>query len=436
MDIRELRNRKAQLTAEFKELLAKIQSENREPTVEEDSRFDVIQASIESNDKLLKRAEQLQDAERELEAQPAPRTAPTASGVEFVRDRGVDRPWASTNEFFDAVRVASRGIMDPRLFAGTPSGLGQQVPSEGGFLVPPQISSEIWSSLSESPANLLALCDQYTVTGDSITFNANAETSRVQGSLYGGVRAYWNAEADLMTASKPKFRQVKLEPQELTALMYCTDKLLANSGPALGQYITRAGADAIMHLINQAIVEGTGAGQPLGIMNAACAVSVAKETNQAAATIQQENVSKMWARLHPLCRSTAVWLHNVDVEPQLDFLSTVVKNVAGTENVGGYANKVFNPEARTLKGRPLVPAEFCATLGTVGDIILVDLKAYAAGLRGSVRSDMSMHVRFLYNETAFRFVFAVDGQPWLGAPITPAKGSNTLTSIVTLATRS
>jgi hypothetical protein len=62
----------------------------------------------------------------------------------------------------------------------------------------------------------------------------------------------------------------------------------------------------------------------------------------------------MWARLHPRARAGAVWLMNVDCEPQLDFLNTVVKNVAGTENVGGYANKVYDAEKRTIKGRPIV----------------------------------------------------------------------------------
>lgn len=433
MTLRELQDKKAQLAAEFKALYDKILAENREATTEEDARFDALNKQIEATDKLIRRAEQLREAQRQDQATPVEKTGPL---VESVHNREQDRPWKTDVEFFDAVRVASRGVIDPRLFAGTATGLSQQVPSEGGFLVPPQMSTDIWNGMSESPYNLLGLTDNYTVTGDSLTFNANAETSRVQGSLYGGVRAYWISEADQFTSSKPKFRQIKLEPQELCALTYCTDKLLQNSGPALGQYITRAASDAIMHLINQAIIEGTGAGQPLGLLNSACVVSVAKETSQAAATIVQENISKMWARLHPLARQTAVWLHNVDVEPQLDFLSTTVKNVAGTENVGGYANKVFDAERRTLKGRPLVPAEFCATLGTVGDLILVDLKKYATAVRGALDTAMSMHVRFEYAETAFRFKFAVDGQCWLGSAITPAKGSNTLTTVVTLATRS
>jgi hypothetical protein len=38
---------------------------------------------------------------------------------------------------------------------------------------------------------------------------------------------------------------------------------------------------------------------------------------------------------------------------------------------------------------------------------------YAAGVQGGVQAAVSMHLRFDYFEQAFRFMFAVDGQPWL-----------------------
>jgi HK97 family phage major capsid protein len=113
-----------------------------------------------------------------------------------------------------------------------------------------------------------------------------------------------------------------------------------------------------------------------------------------------------------------------------------VKNVAGTENVGGYANKVYDAEKGTLKGRPIKFVEYCPTLGTRATSSSRTSGAYLAGVRsGGVQSAVSMHVRFEYSETAFRFKFAVDGQPWLGSALTPFKGSNTLSTFVALQTR-
>jgi HK97 family phage major capsid protein len=350
------------------------------------------------------------------------------------------RPWESSSAFYEAVFAGSpggraSGNPDPRLFAAA-SGMNQAVPSEGGFLVPAQFATQIWNEMSQATDALLPMTDNYTVTGESLTFPANAETSRATGSRYGGVKGYWIAEAEQLTKSAPKFRPVRLEPQQLAVLVYLTEKLINNAPAALGQYVSRAAADEINFLTGDAIVNGTGVGQPKGILASGAKITITKETNQANGTIQQENVSKMWARLHPRARAGAIWLHNVDIEPQLDTLSTVVKNVAGTENVGGYANKVFDSERRTLKGRPLVACEYCASLGAPGDLILWNPGWYATGTRGQgIQSAMSMHVRFEFLEQGFRFVFEVDGQTWHDSALTPYKGSNTLSSVLVISQR-
>jgi HK97 family phage major capsid protein len=89
----------------------------------------------------------------------------------------------------------------------------------------------------------------------------------------------------------------------------------------------------------------------------------------------------------------------------------------------------------TLFGRPVIPVEYCATLGTVGDIILADFNEYLLARKGGLQTASSIHFRFDYDETVFRFVLRLDGQPAWNAPLTPFKGSNTLSPFVALATR-
>ena len=90
----------------------------------------------------------------------------------------------------------------------------------------------------------------------------------------------------------------------------------------------------------------------------------------------------------------------------------------------------------SLFGRPVVPIEQCATLGDQGDIIFADLSNYILIDKGGIQSAMSIHVKFIYDESVFRFVYRVDGQPALASPITPYKGTaNTLSPFVTLAAR-
>jgi HK97 family phage major capsid protein len=86
-------------------------------------------------------------------------------------------------------------------------------------------------------------------------------------------------------------------------------------------------------------------------------------------------------------------------------------------------------------GRPVIPTEHNATLGTPGDIILADLTQYVMADKGAPTTASSIHVRFLNDETTFRFVYRVDGQPVWKKPLTPKNGTNTYSPFVALATR-
>jgi HK97 family phage major capsid protein len=74
-------------------------------------------------------------------------------------------------------------------------------------------------------------------------------------------------------------------------------------------------------------------------------------------------------------------------------------------------------------------------LGDKGDIILADLAGgYILAEKGGISSDMSIHVKFIYDESVFRFVLRVDGQPVRASSVTPFKGgaTSTLSHFVTL----
>ncbi len=424
--------------------------EGQSLTAEEMSKIDGLLAEAEGLQKQAQIIERVHSAKADLDVvdediRLRPDVGPSAYAEPKDTELELRGGFGSLGAFAAAVWSAqdpSIGRWDPRLrrwvesgHVAAASGMSQGVGPDGGILVPPTFAQTIWDRLM-GVENLISRCDQYTVTGESLTFPAIHETSRVAGSRWGGILGYWIAEADTITSSKPKLRQLKLEPQELAVLCYVTDKLLRNSPVALEQYLTRAATEEINFLVGDAIVNGVGGGQPLGIMKSGSLISVAKETSQLAATVNRENLAKMWNRLHVRSRSTAVWLLHQDVEAQLDLLFQAVKNVAGSENVGGFADVMYNPTNRTIKGRPIVTVEWCQTLGTLGDIILADMQAYAVGVKGGVQSAASMHLKFDSAQTAFRFIWEVDGKPWLDSAITPYKGSNTTSPFVALATRS
>ncbi len=363
---------------------------------------------------------------------------PTEARIE-VRDNREDHPYYGFSGFGEYAAALATGVkggaIDERLYvAAAASGLNQAIDSDGGALVAPRFSTEIWDGLNTDVDNLLPMTDSFTIEGESLTFAANAETSRVDGSRYGGIQGFWINEADQITSSKPKLRKLKLEPQQLAILVFVTDKLLS-SPTTLTQFLTRASTEEIAFRTGDAIINGDGSGKPLGLLNSNALIVVAKETSQAADTVNQPNILKMWSRLHVRCRANAVWLINTDVEQQLWNMFHAVRNVADTENVGGFQASVFNATNMTLMGRPIIVSEFAQTLGDEGDIILTDLNKYATGIKGGVDEAVSIHLRFDFAETAFRFMFAVDGQTWLNSPLTPFNGTQTQSSVVTLAVR-
>ena len=314
------------------------------------------------------------------------------------------------------------------------TGLGETIPSDGGFLVGTDISGELYRR-SYTMGQITSRCRRIPISSGSNSLKVNGidETSRATGSRWGGIRGYWLAEAATITASTPTFRQIELNLRKLGVLAYATDELLQDAS-ALGSLILEAAAEEIMYLTENAIVNGTGAGQPLGVLNSGALVSVTKETGQAASTFVAENAFKMWSRLWARSRGNAAWFINQDVEPQLFAMSVAV----GTGGVPVYlpANGLSSSPYGTLFGRPVVPVEYAATLGTVGDVVLADFSEYLLADKGGVQSASSIHVQFLTDQSVFRFIYRVDGQPAWSAALTPANGTNTLSPFVAVATRS
>ena len=251
------------------------------------------------------------------EAPPVKTVGHQVEVTEDEADKKASKPWKSFGEYLKAVHQAgsSQGMkVDPRLKA---TGLSESISSDGGFLVTNDFSADLLQRTYD--AGLIAGRTRrvpISANANGLTINAIDETSRATGSRFGGVQAYWLNEGGTKTASDPKFRQIELKLNKLVGLSYATDELLADAA-ALESVIRDSFAQEFAWQVDNAIIRGTGAGQPLGILNAASIVSVGKEAGQAATTLVYENVLKMWSRMWAPSRANAVWLINQDVEPQL-----------------------------------------------------------------------------------------------------------------------
>lgn len=447
----ELQARLEELNEASQTIIATADAENRQLSADEQKdlevnleSFEEITAEIEKRKLLNSQTDALRrSAGRQTDPDPLPNNNPEPAPRRNLQTdnlprvpaspRGVDAGrWGFRNlgEFCLAVRhsSASGAVADPRLQQlATPSTYGSEgIGADGGFAVPPDFRNAIMLKVM-GEESLLARTDQMTSSSNSITIPT--DTTTPWGTT--GIQAYWEGEGALKTQSKPALEANTVRLNKVIALVPVTDELLED-GPALETYIKRKAPDMINFKVSLAIVQGTGVGQPLGILNSAGTVSVAQEGSQAADTIVYANIVKMWSRLYAPSRPRSVWLINQDIEPSLlsmAFVAGAASPVPAYMPAGGLSASPY----ATLMGRPVIPTQAMETLGDKGDILLADLSQYLTVTKvGGMRSDVSIHLWFDYDITAFRFVLRVGGQPWWNAPVSPRDGSNTLGVFVTL----
>ncbi len=426
MDLRDLMKKRAALGAEAQALLSKTN-----PTKED---MAAAKAKLDEAEEVKAQIELLEKAMGIVDGKPHP-----AGDVEPPTGRG----FKSLGDQMAAVLRASlpNGGIDSRLtpvdkegrILNAASGLGEAIPADGGYLVEQTFVTELLKRTYETGV-LVGRCRRLPIGANSngIRINGIDETSRATGSRWGGIRVYRDAEADLMTGSKPKFRVIDMKLERMTGLCYATEELLEDS-VLLEEVIMQGFPEEFGFKIDDEIVEGTGSGQMLGFLKAPCLVTVAKKTGQAADTVVAENIEEMWARVWSRSKPNAIWLINTSVGPQL----MKMYHAVGTGGVPVYmpANGLSGQPYGTLFNRPVIEIEQASALGDVGDISCVDLSQYLYVDKGGIKAAQSIHVRFLYGENTFRFVLRNNGEPIWHSALTPFKGSDDVSPFVTLAAR-
>ncbi len=303
--------------------------------------------------------------------------------------------------------------------------------ADGGFLVPPDFRRDIAVKVM-GEESLIARTDRMVTSSNSLVLPKDETTP--YGST--GIQAYWESEAGQKTQSKPVLGQNVLRLNKLIALVPVTDELLEDA-PAIDAYLRRKTPEVMAAKINTAIFNGTGVGQPLGFLRSPSLITVAKESAQAADSILFMNIVNMYSRMRAASLPNSIWLINQGVLPQLLTMAFDPAASAGKVPIFMPATGAAGAPYGTLMGRPIVPIEATSALGDVGDINFVDLSQYLTATKGNdIKTDVSIHLFFDYDVTAFRFVFRVTGQPWWNAPVAPqAAGAATLGQFITLAER-
>jgi HK97 family phage major capsid protein len=247
-------------------------------------------------------------------------------------------------------------------------------------------------------------------------------------ALLGGFTASYTAELGTINEKNPKTRSMTLNARKLTGMIRMSNELATDIPGGSDQIVNLCG-NGLAWYRDKAFLKGSGAGEPLGILNSGCLVEVDPEGGQGSGVIY-ENLTKMLSRLFAGSFKNSVWVCHQTLIPSLLQLSIAV----GT---GGSAVPVMtesNGEFKILT-RPVIFTEKTETLGTKGDIMLCDFSQYVVGLRSGMRFDTSIHAHFATDELLARIIERHDGQPLWDSPLTLADGSTTVSPFVTLGDR-
>lgn len=427
LNLKQLRDRRANVVAQGRAVVEGYTSRGDGPSEDEESQVITLNKELEELEESIRQAESRADAERSFATVGDADTVTITGGAPRI-EQDPKRGWKSFGEFASAVHKGSRNnaVLDDRLRLGAaPTTFANEgVGADGGFLIPPGFSQQL---LEDSLADdaLLPMTSDVPISGNTMSFPKNED----EPWSTAGIQAYWESEATQLTQTKPSIGLSTYRLRKLTALVPITDELAADA-PAIGAFVEGETPKAMRAKINDALVNGDGAGKPVGVVGHGGTVSVAKETSQAAATVVIENLVKMYSRcINP---GRAIWIANVDTFPQLYDM----KDNAGARVWQTVAPGLSEPFQGMILGRPVMWVEACPTLGTVGDVVFGDWAQYRTITKaGGVQTATSMHLWFDYAVEAFRAIFRIDGQPWRSTTLTPQKGSATRGNFVTVATR-
>ncbi|HNB43177.1 MAG TPA: phage major capsid protein [Burkholderiaceae bacterium] len=446
--VRNLQAKHADVIKAMSAINKKSVDEDRDLTAEEQAQFDKFKADKVSLEARIARAQETELAEAGLSASAAAAvpsddgrtvTVGAASTLTVTERAAADnkRGFRSFGEFAVSVHQAALNknaglAVDQRLapLAAAPGTVGNEgVGADGGFMVPPEYSQQLFR-LSLGEDSLLPLTANVNISGNSMVFPKTEQTPWGTN----GVRAYWQAEASAAAATKPVLGTQALRLHKLMALVPLTDELVADA-PALQDEITPLISDSIRWKANEAILYGNGNGQPLGALNSAAVITVSKDSGQATGTLSALNLANMIARLPTGSYGRAIWVLNNDVLPALFTLTLgnyPIYLPGGAQTVGGIQSNPYG----MLLGRPIIVSQHAASFSSLGDVQLHDLSYYRTITKASgMETATSMHLYFDADAMAFRVTFRLDGSPKISAPINPAKGSNTLSPFVQLQAR-
>lgn len=316
---------------------------------------------------------------------------------------------AGEHSYFNDVRAADKGDQKAReriekSFEG--KAMGEGIDSSGGFMVPEEVSDE-----------LITIRDHVSVLRGLFTSqNINTDTIRFI-SQDSGLAVAWTAEFAEKIRSDFAFSEFEAHVYTAAGLAVASNQLLADSKWDIDRMVSTDMAKRFISLEEQAFLNGSGVGQPLGILNTPGVQSV-PYTGTASQQNLLDKISDAITNVYTnfLGAPNAIVMHprtwGYIVKGREATAPSTYLIGAGSTAFGRRGNDPLPGygQAALPRGELFGLPVYCTpnvptTLGAAQNESAVFVGDWSQGLvldRQGVTTDVSTHVYFTSNQTVFR----------------------------------
>lgn len=314
--------------------------------------------------------------------------------------------------------------------------MSEGVGASGGFLVPPEFLTTLYALL-ESKAIVRPRATIIRMRRREVQIPALDQTSTTAGRphWFGGIRAYWAEEASLKTASDPVFRRITLTAHKIICFTRVSDELLDDAVISLTDFLMgpMGFPGVIAWQEDDSFLNGDGVGKPIGIIPSPATINIAREDQD---NVTYNDLTRMMEAFLP--SGQGVWLSSINNLSALLQMAGPAANPTYVWGPGPLGQAAVGRVQGTLMGYPIIFDEKLPRRTTTsnGDLVLADLSYYLVGDRQATTMASTIYDKFDYDQTSFRAVHRVDGQPWPSAPFTLSDGSTQISPFVRLGSKS
>lgn len=246
----ELREKRAALVAQARQIVDKADTEKRGLTTEEQQQYDRMMADVDTIKADIDREERLASVEKEMAAPagPSTRNAPGAAPGEVRDAKGVTANPEYRAAFLHLIRNGQLAC-DPNELRTMKVGSDP----DGGFLVPDTLQTQIREKLENENIMRRLVSVMTTSTDQNIPFEDD----------YG--EAFWVGEEKAVNESNVQLSLKNIGSHKLSTLIKVSEELLQDAAFDVEGYIARVFARRYGRKEESAILTGNGIGKPRGI---------------------------------------------------------------------------------------------------------------------------------------------------------------------------